>query len=363
MTGKMKLPPRKWYSLGQASQKLTKEIGTDISIEDMIHYLFLGYFLPYIHVKYRINKDIIFNNKIRIELDHHNKVIEDIDSTKKLQYEDIRILSDYCNLAIQGVAYPSDNTTKWLNDYVSNLLEQMYSEYGPLNDKTLPDIIDKFFLKNRKLTFGIDGLLAIKIESLYNGTHLISEELELVQYGLEIKEQELLSPPIDNIGDKILYIKLDLQDGCYIPAEDLIIVYDDLLRIEKDIRVNLRYVSENMDSNGYVPEDINCYIKGENIKKVQKTIEKTQLKPKKYYEEIVINNAVRLILKYPEIGIYSIINSIISNLKKDYGIDDKMFFSDRHYVNKVKAEPAIKRIEITPKKGKSIELPDYEIEI
>lgn len=97
--------------------------------------------------------------------------------------------------------------------------------------------------------------------------------------------------------------------------------------------------------------------------KAQKTIEKTQLKPKKYYEEIVINNAVRLILKYPEIGIYSIINSIISNLKKDYGIDDKMFFTDRHYVNKVKAEPAIKRIEITPKKGKSIELPDYEIEI
>ena len=32
------LPPRKWYSLQQAADKLTREFGESVTIDDLLHY-------------------------------------------------------------------------------------------------------------------------------------------------------------------------------------------------------------------------------------------------------------------------------------------------------------------------------------
>ena len=32
------LPPRKWYSLQQAADKLTKEFGEPVTVDDLLHY-------------------------------------------------------------------------------------------------------------------------------------------------------------------------------------------------------------------------------------------------------------------------------------------------------------------------------------
>ena len=34
----IKLPSRKWYSLQQAADKLTREFGVTITIDDLLHY-------------------------------------------------------------------------------------------------------------------------------------------------------------------------------------------------------------------------------------------------------------------------------------------------------------------------------------
>lgn len=359
------IPPRKWYTLEQASRKLSKETGQDITVEDMVHYLFLGYFLPYLHVKYRINKEITFNNKYTIELNSKNKLKEHIPSTKKLNYPDLVILSDYCNLAIQGIDYPVNYTTKWLEHYVENLLEQMANEYGELNDDTMPYIIENFFTKNKKLTFGIDGLLAVKIECLYNGTPLLSEEIGLFENGLPIKNQDLLTPPMIEIDYRGLLLTLDLEYELYIPANEIIIVYDDVLRIQQDIRANLRYFAENADKNGLVPDNEQTYIYGQE----QKTIEKTggrmeKYKPltpqqynKNYARELVISSCIATARTYPEAGKNTIVKAVLKKIKADTTIKGLKLQSERTYTNRLDQMG----IEFPDEKGKRTEISNVTI--
>lgn len=336
------VPPRKWYTLEQASRKLTKELNQEITVEDMVHYLFLGYFLPYIHTKYRINNDIIFNNKYEIKLNEKNRLIEERTLTKELKYPDLVILSDFCNLAIQGVEYPTDHTTKWLEYYADNLFDQMYEEYGELNDDNVLDIMEKFFHKHKKLTFGIDGLLALKIDCLFYGSALLSEELEIINKGLKIKEQDLLTPPMIALNQKGLFLRLILEKEIYIPASELIIVYDDLIRIEQDIRVDLRDFATNADEQGRMPDNREPYIYG---KSEQKTIEKTVsrieiLEPKEpiqyekeYTKKLVIESCLATRKDYPTAGKNTIVKAVLSKISKDPKMKGLKLQSERTYTN------------------------------
>lgn len=363
-----KIPPRKWYTLEQASRKLSKETGQDITVEDMVHYLFLGYFLPYLHVKYRINKEIVFNNKYTIELNSKNRLKEHIPTTKKLNYSDLVVLSDYCNLAVQGIDYPVNYTTKWLEYYVENLLEQMANEYGELNDDTMPYIIENFFTKNKKLTFGIDGLLAVKIECLYNGTPLLSEEIALFEKGLPIKNQDLLTPPMVDIDYRGLFLTLDLENELYIPANEIIIVYDDVLRIQQDIRANLRYFAENADKNGLVPDNDQIYIYRQE-REEQKTIEKPALRMeknktqtptqyrKKYARKLVIGSCIATKEYYPTAGKNTLVKAVIECIKADPTIEKMDFQSVRTYTN-ILDEMGLK---FPDEKGNSIEISNVTI--
>ncbi|OOF81900.1 hypothetical protein BKG92_08205, partial [Rodentibacter ratti] len=46
------LPPRKWYSLQQAADKLTREFNEPVTIEDLIHYWIHGYLMFSVKVEY-----------------------------------------------------------------------------------------------------------------------------------------------------------------------------------------------------------------------------------------------------------------------------------------------------------------------
>ena len=42
MAKKPTLPPRKWYSLQQAADKLRREFGEPVTIDDLLHYSQIG---------------------------------------------------------------------------------------------------------------------------------------------------------------------------------------------------------------------------------------------------------------------------------------------------------------------------------
>lgn len=361
-----KIPPRKWYTLEQASQFLTDEIGQTVTVEDLIHFLFMGAFLPYIQVKYEINNYLSFNNKYRIELDNtDNLFLENMEQSEKFTYDDVKILSDYCNVAIQGVQYPVNYTTKWLEPFVDNLLNKMQSEFGELNDETI-EIIDKFFLKYKKLVFGIDGLLAVKIDCLYNGTPLMSEEFDFINNGIKIKEQEFLSPPLINLKNKMLLFTLKVKDEFYIEAKDLIIVYDDLLRVKHGFRANLKGFAEYADEQGKMPPEIPQYFIEweEKEKNEQKTIEKTEPRMEKseikkpiqyakdYAKDLVIGSCLATRKDYPTAGKNTIVKAVLKKLTEDPTLKGIKFQSERTYTN------ILDRMEILfpDEKGKTIEI-------
>ena len=73
------------------------------------------------------------------------------------------------------------------------------------------------------------------------------------------------------------------------------------------------------------------------IEKEQKIIEQTQEESKKYYERIILKSCMETAKKYPDAGVYSIVSAVIRKIKTDYGVTDrKMFYSERHYVNKLR---------------------------
>ncbi|MGX3020486.1 hypothetical protein [Ursidibacter sp. B-7004-1] len=366
MNKKTSLPPRKWYTLEQASERLSNETGSKVSVDYLIHALFKGAFLPYIHVDYKINNYISFNGKYRVDLsDGYNVLIEDIHSTVELNYKDVKMMYDCCNLAIQGVDYKNNNLDKWLIPYVENLIEKMTNEYGEVNDRA----IYSFFKKYKKRIFGINGLLALKIECLYNGSSLISEEFELLNNGLRIKEQDLLSPPIIGLNGKGIFLRLKVENEFYISAKDLIIVHDDLLRVKNNFRANLQGFAEFADEQGILPDNIPPYFldweEQENREEnEQKTIEKTAPRMenyetknpiqygKEYTKKLVIESCLATRKEFPTAGKNTIVKAVLSKISNDPKMKGLKLQSERTYTNILDKMG----IEFPDEKGKTIEI-------
>ena len=67
----IKLPPRKWYSLQQAADKLTRELNEPITIDDLLHYYQID-LLPFsIYIKHSPTEthisDIVFSDLLQNE--------------------------------------------------------------------------------------------------------------------------------------------------------------------------------------------------------------------------------------------------------------------------------------------------------
>ncbi|OOF89403.1 hypothetical protein BKG94_02070 [Rodentibacter ratti] len=57
------LPPRKWYSLQQAADKLTRKFNEPVTIEDLIHYWIHGYLMFSVKMEYNVLSLNIGNNR------------------------------------------------------------------------------------------------------------------------------------------------------------------------------------------------------------------------------------------------------------------------------------------------------------
>lgn len=324
----MKLPPRKWYTLNQAAEKFTYEINHRITVEDMIHYLFNGYFLPYIHVKFKLNNSIIFNGKGFIDLrNKNNKFYESIYSSKELDYRDLIKLDNYCKLALMTVERPKIPSEYWIKEYEENLLEVLnVKSKNELND----DILDEFFSKNKVLTYGIDGLLGIKIESLYNGHSSIFEEMQLLENGIMIYHTDLFTPPLVDIGEKGGFYRLKLAEPIFISAEEIIIVYDDLMRIIQDVKVNLKQVANER----------------ENLENTQEKNKGGRPTP---HKEAIIELAKKIYTEYPDANRESIAKAVLELVINFNYLNDQNFKLTIETMRRY-----LKENEIGKPKGKSI---------
>ncbi|MGC6298019.1 hypothetical protein [Pasteurella multocida] len=367
MAGKMKLPPRKWYNLKQASDKLSKEYNDTVTPEDILHYAGQGYFELLINIDFNIDQFDNYHLSIKgVNIDNTIKNILCLEirgfsinpDIHRYQYENavltIKDNFNYSNL------FSNDEYDEY-DEYDNEInLDQTKPKRAILNNK---NIIIKTNIEKAKGFFAIDFLNYNEL-FLDDSNFYITTDKIILRFSRHCKNTNGLGICFNGVDKNFNnIIKLD-KDSIFIQNEELDLFMKDRVKIRSLSSIE-SYIEEwknptreinKIDSQ--TPQKIQ-----KTTQKAQKTIEKTQLKPKKYYEEIVINNAIKLIIKYPEIGVYTIVNSVMSKMKKNYLIDKKMFFTDRHYVDKVKAKLAIDGIEITRHSGKTIEPPDYEIEI
>lgn len=363
LNSNLTIPPRRWYTIAQAADKLTHDLGQKITVEDMIHFLFQGYFLPFVHVKYKLNHSLIFNGKHYIDFKHNQaKLLEAGNCTLELTYDDLLVLNDYCKLALLNVDYPQNLTTKWLDEYLENFfLECGIQSADELND----DVLDRFFSKNKdRFTYGIDGLLAIKIETLYNGDASIFEEMNIIEQGLKIHHTDLLTPPLADHPDMMTMYRLKLNEPFYIPANELIIVYDGLVRIADDIRANLKLVAECMDENGKLDPAIPAYLhKGkphfhttpqqpkteetqQTNKKQTKNNERSKILKlkgangvKKFYLESILKSCEETARAYPNEGCYAVIEAVLEAFSQKYNLSltyNGDFYNKEYYAQKLR---------------------------
>ena len=354
LNSNLTIPPRRWYTLAQAADKLTHDTGQKITVNDMVHFLFLGYFLPFVHVKYKLNHSIIFNSKYHIDFKHSKaKLAEATNATLQLSYDDLLALNDYCKLALLNVEYPQNLTTKWLKEYFDNFITEcgIHSE-NELND----DVLDRFFAKNKIFTYCIDGLLGVKIETLYNGDASIFEELEIIEQGLKIHHTDLLTPPLFDHPKAHTMYHLKLEEPFYIPADELIIAYEGLVRIADDIRVNLSLIAEKMDDMGHLDKSIAPYLhKGKpqfsltlQPPKTEKTIKtvknksneksenRTPRNKKDFFTPLILASIHATAQAYPHLGGYQIVNAVLDTLKDKQGFKTSDLYTVEGYLGKYK---------------------------
>ena len=354
LNSNLAIPPRRWYTLAQAAEKLTHDTGQKITVEDMIHFLFQGYFLPFVHVKYKLNHSIIFNSKYHIDFKHSKaKLAEATNATLQLSYDDLLALNDYCKLALLNVEYPQNLTTKWLKEYFDNFITEcgIHSE-NELND----DVLARFFAKNKIFTYGIDGLLGVKIETLYNGDASIFEELEIIEQGLKIHHTDLLTPPLFDHPKLFTMYHLKLEEPFYIPADELIIAYEGLVRIADDIRVNLSLIAEKMDDMGHLDKSIAPYLhKGKpqfsltpQPPKTEKTIKtvknksndnkenQTPRNKKDFFTPLILASINATAKAYPDLGGYQIVNAVLNALQEQKGLKKTDLYTVEGYLKKYK---------------------------
>ncbi|HDR1520465.1 TPA: hypothetical protein QB484_001294, partial [Pasteurella multocida] len=65
MKEKIKLPPRKWYSLEQAAKKITQETGEHITERDLIYYANQGLFELSVYINFRKIDDFTYNLELK----------------------------------------------------------------------------------------------------------------------------------------------------------------------------------------------------------------------------------------------------------------------------------------------------------
>ena len=384
----MPLPPRKWYSLQQAADKLTQIFNQPITSGDLLHYANQGL----IEISVRIDFEKIDDDSFRINIHNSNlnNVIDDIydldihcwqgyigrtdfikterfkailrdrfnfeDAFNKMKSESMKsdiglvdsdvFLAEINNETIPVYdAYINDDHYMGIRTNIEKLNGFFAIEFEDFEEIFIDEDNPKINLReiafrasrndnvNNGFGFSIDGKDFNGkqiIELNKNSIFIVPEELELFANG---------GKPLRNLNSFESFIE-EWKNPTRTMRPDSVVKENVLVETETLKLFELKRVPYFNQTEAQNSPEI-----------VEKTIEQTTLTPKKHYEKIVIKSCIATLEKNPEIGIYSAINAVISTLKRDYGISEKMFYSNKHYRNEIKKQG----INREPKSGTKIE--------
>lgn len=267
------LPPRKWYSLQQAADKLTREFGEPVTIDDLLHYYQIG--LLELSVYIATSKETIKIGK------HIFSTFENIDGEKTFPRNilDFHLLSEYQeDIFIQHLFSIKKGTE---TTYQNKFLKINVSNYNKEFDN---------------LIF-IDGFMNL-FDAIGNGPKAIKDTMEK---GINLAcLNHLVSP--DYGDDYRVVILTNLNEN---NKENIFIQLDYLYVLDSDLK---------------------AFLNGKNKEKdVEKIIEKSKVGRKRdnRHKEI-IEISKEFSLKYPEANRESIKNAVMNLLNIDDLSDEQI---------------------------------------
>lgn len=187
MKNKIKLPPRKWYSLQQAADKLTRDTREPVTVDDLIHYAAIGVLQLSIKVITRGKNNIsfpIFKNKTPKEFGYC--ISHNIKSNELIEVRD----EDQGKRTLR--VYDKENKKLYMNGFLSIVpLGYKYSNFesalmnGRLTDFNLfyPDNLNRTGTKvfNTKLIIYNEGMDNLDVS--YDDIYILNDEMELLKNG------------------------------------------------------------------------------------------------------------------------------------------------------------------------------------
>ncbi|MDD0823098.1 hypothetical protein PTQ27_01240 [Mannheimia sp. AT1] len=185
-----KLPPRKWYTLEQATKRIKQLTGVELGIEDLLHYWQIGKIIIYTTVNYSSIKNVctIGNVKLKYACPHFFPFNDEDEGYKIIDTED-----EYC-------------TIKY------NIEENA--------DNILLDNSDQ-----------IDGFIAIAANFKRKGNIEIER---ILNRGLDLNYfKEYFKPPLDYSKNECLLILITPFE--FDSSEELNVSIDNLYILEKDL--------------------------------------------------------------------------------------------------------------------------------
>ena len=393
---KIKLPPRKWYDLEQASEKLTNDLGKKFTEKDLIYYANQGYLELSVYIDFEFFEE---DRKANFEIRNSSLQNSDIVTTQGILISLYRNPSDLYSLIeepkymikgknyIQGEFFKSIINNKTTRNERLSMLQSLNSLYDDLIE---PEIfLDKLMgttpfkkIKINQESFVIahfeieklKGFFTIDIEDFEafliderNPVFKINEimfrtarnEKQENTFKCHINLTGFKGENIVTIGKNSIFITEkeleNFKEGKQIRSiNDFESAIDEIISPTRSINDS----TEIIKITDFESERLTMFRLEERQKQkaqnspeiVEKTIEQTQEKSKKYYERIVLESCMETAKKYPDAGVYSIVSAVIKKIKTDYGVTDrKMFYSERHYVNKLRENGTSP----TPQRGKN----------
>ncbi|TPH21501.1 hypothetical protein EUX52_04770 [Haemophilus haemolyticus] len=361
-TNKPILPPRKWYSLQQAADKLSKDSGEYVTKQDILHYASQGYLELAIYIDFY--KTEFDDYKFNIKGMDMNSMINKLfiiefrgfswnSFRENYHFEQSRLtIKDKFKHIFSG----SWNDDYENEDYEYDDYEDEDYEYDDYEDSTpsfynsLPfgpkERMKKAIVNDKELFIitNIEEAKGFFVIDFLDFEHLMLDEDNLqincndiiLRFSRTIENTNGLNIVINGVGKKF-----DRQ--LFINEQSIFILYDDLvLFTQKNQKIRSlstieSYLDEFKDPTREGQLALKTKKTDQIIEKEQKIIEQTQEESKKYYERIILKSCMETAKKYPDAGVYSIVNAVIQKIKTDYGVTDrKMFYSERHYVNKLR---------------------------
>lgn len=269
----IKLPPRKWYSLQQAADKLSQDTNRTITIDDLLHYCQI----ELLNISIYVGKAL---SVIRIgDLVFSEIALKGVEKILPKKYLNFHILGGYQrNISIEHIFEIRKGIQ---TEYNNGLVKMTLSNY----DKKFDDVIL------------IDGFMNLWAPIGNNPKDI----KEIKEKGLRISGmQYLVSPNRDE--DFRIVIQLSLDWEC---QEDLFISSDDIYILDSDLNAFIEGKTKPID--------------------IDEVIEKSRIgrqKNKRHNE--IIDTAKKLFLKYPEANRESIKNAVMDLLNIDDLSDEQI---------------------------------------